>query len=410
MIFEVVRNQDELIITHKERGELIFNMVTFDFKLNPTMKKYDDLRKYFINYGFDNYWSQSYSLNYNVKGEAKDIFIKYFRFLKDIVSSGYYKYTKSNLGNILKDFYSKKTYQEKQKYKFDGKKFENLSEIAKSFLDILGSDLNFDVNYENYTLFQNLKFRKDVRKVLKEFNIIIDKDLIEIKSQDEKYLNEIVIILRDENLINYFPSYIEEGKHSLSLFWNAYQEFQELKEFNYDIKSVITNIINYYSVYENLDFKEAVRYLKDYGSMNTQMKVKHFKKYPRFLRSNHDIIVAEYRSYKKEYSEELFLSKIKSEFEFKSKNFLVVNPKSIQDLKDEGEQLSHCVGSYIDRIIDGKTNILFMRKVENKSLITLEVRNNTIIQAKGYGNRMPTKEEEELIRTYANEKELLVRY
>lgn len=40
----------------------------------------------------------------------------------------------------------------------------------------------------------------------------------------------------------------------------------------------------------------------------------------------------------------------------------MVSPSSIQDLKAEGETLHHCVGSYVDSIIGGKENIMFLRR------------------------------------------------
>lgn len=71
--------------------------------------------------------------------------------------------------------------------------------------------------------------------------------------------------------------------------------------------------------------------------------------------------------------------------------------------------MSHCVGSYIERVISGKTQIVFLRKQKGISMVTLEIRDSVLIQAKGYANRSITKEEKNYITEYAKAKNLIVR-
>ena len=65
-------------------------------------------------------------------------------------------------------------------------------------------------------------------------------------------------------------------------------------------------------------------------------------------------------------------------------------------------QQNHCVASYIQNVIDGKTHILFLREKDNieKSLITLEVKNYRVVQARGKFNRDATSEEQFIINMY----------
>jgi hypothetical protein len=150
------------------------------------------------------------------------------------------------------------------------------------------------------------------------------------------------------------------------------------------------------------------------------MDVTEFKRYPKYLKSVHDIAVGEYEDHKKVYEEKLFTEKVDCKLGFRKARFdeelkreivefVVEVPKLTTDIKEEGKVLSHCVGSYIDRVIRGETQIIFLRKATGIPLVTLEVRGKVLIQAKGFANRGITKEEQGFIKTYAKEKQLLVR-
>jgi len=63
------------------------------------------------------------------------------------------------------------------------------------------------------------------------------------------------------------------------------------------------------------------------------------------------------------------------EYVDKETGLMIVAPKDIGDLKQEGAILSHCVGSYADAIIGGKDNIMFIRRVDmpDSPFFTLEI-------------------------------------
>lgn len=75
--------------------------------------------------------------------------------------------------------------------------------------------------------------------------------------------------------------------------------------------------------------------------------------------------------------------------EYTGDRLSTIVPKHLTELYEEGRRLSHCVGSYAKRIVDGETVIAFLRK--NDSLdhpyCTVEVRNKKIVQARGFSNR-----------------------
>lgn len=80
----------------------------------------------------------------------------------------------------------------------------------------------------------------------------------------------------------------------------------------------------------------------------------------------------------------------KEKFEYADENFSIIVPDEMNKITKEGVYLHHCVGGYISRVAEGKTNILFLRK--NKEIdipfFTIEVNNhNEIIQIHGLYNR-----------------------
>ena len=63
-------------------------------------------------------------------------------------------------------------------------------------------------------------------------------------------------------------------------------------------------------------------------------------------------------------------------------------PMQINELKDEGEALHHCVATYMDQVMKGQTMIFFIRKEEEpeKPFYTLEWKNHKIVQCRGMRN------------------------
>ncbi len=68
---------------------------------------------------------------------------------------------------------------------------------------------------------------------------------------------------------------------------------------------------------------------------------------------------------------------------------MVVAPNGAADLVVEGNELRHCVKSYIQKIIDGYTNVMFIRKKNepDKPFFTVEISNDgQIEQVHGFAN------------------------
>ena len=79
----------------------------------------------------------------------------------------------------------------------------------------------------------------------------------------------------------------------------------------------------------------------------------------------------------------------KEKFEYADDNFSIIVPEEMNKVTKEGVYLHHCVGGYVNRVAEGRTNILFLRKNDDIDIpfFTIEVSNsNEIIQIHGLYN------------------------
>lgn len=79
--------------------------------------------------------------------------------------------------------------------------------------------------------------------------------------------------------------------------------------------------------------------------------------------------------------------------------YVFIYPDCVQDVKDEAVSMNNCVASYIDSIIRGECHIMFLRLKDSpkESLVTIEVRNNKIVQALQKYNAPLTDEQQEAV-------------
>lgn len=132
------------------------------------------------------------------------------------------------------------------------------------------------------------------------------------------------------------------------------------------------------------------------------------EKYPKALTILHRLVTRNYNVMSKSYDDEKFKSCVNLDFEWADRDYVLIMPRDTDCVKNEGTDLNHCVGSYVKSILDGRTQIGFMRDVHkpDESLVTVEIRSNGIQQVRGYGNRLPTDEEMAWLEKYAKKKNL----
>lgn len=258
---------------------------------------------------------------------------------------------------------------------------------------------------------------KALRKICKEHNITLANDIVETYNDNpDAYqlaynLEYDSLTYKDVHnlLINCTTrerKYYGEERHQYN--WVDKSVFMKLiNEYNYTAKALL-KYVDYCKTFEAIDnVTFLLRELHDYCIMMSQISDK-FDKYPRHFLTTHKIASRNYNRLKKEFPEELFKKHINIDMEKTFGEYKFIYPKNTQEIKDEAVCQNNCVASYIDDVLDGRCDILFLRYKDSpdKSLVTIEVSNGRIVQARQRFNDPCTKEQEEIIemwnKWYAN--------
>ena len=199
------------------------------------------------------------------------------------------------------------------------------------------------------------------------------------------------------DVCNYFLEKINVSGFIYNLPFQGKELIASLKEYNVDP----TCFIDYFFEQSiNCTF-DAQNYL-DYLDMCFEYYKSIPNKYPKSILTEHDKIAAKLR-------EKTILSTISFSFEETMENsedftyqnpkdnYCIVMPKVATDLINEGQLLGHCVGSYVEKVVNGDCLVVFMRnKKDNKTpLLTIEIlQNRTVSQVEGYLKRTNLSEKE----------------
>jgi len=125
------------------------------------------------------------------------------------------------------------------------------------------------------------------------------------------------------------------------------------------------------------------------------------EKYPRYLRTEHDVLVLKAKIIEDLDKCEDFAQRsgeVKG-LEYKGEAYSIIAPDTLQQVADEGVSLGNCVRSYVDRIKNDDCCILFLRKshAPDESLVTLLYCNGLINNVEGLHGRKLSDEERKFL-------------
>lgn len=280
---------------------------------------------------------------YNIKSLLKDTELRYSQLDKFILKKNDYldfiKYFTSIACRPSFEFLVKmKLYNlAMDAYEFrTGKNFEEIFGVSKSFYPFIKKH---DLTYEQL-------------KVLRL-----------IKKEDIKLINKLVHFNNLQELSRYV----------------------NLEEAYYKILKTKSN-----HEYEYLD------YLRACTQLGYDMKDKKIL-YPKDLIKEHDKVMDLVEIVKNEANDRLIKERLKelSKNTYQNDKYIVYAADSVESLLKESKELSHCVKTYIERYALAETSIYFMREINNKDkpLVTIEVKNNEILQARAKCNADPNEEQ-----------------
>ena len=120
-------------------------------------------------------------------------------------------------------------------------------------------------------------------------------------------------------------------------------------------------------------------------------------KYSEHLSSDHHVLTYKVNALKRAASIENFAkaSETLQKYEYTGAKYCIVAPKTPEEVIDEGRQLSHCVGQYVDQIANGETFVFFCRRKSAKdtSLVTVQTTpDGRLLQARGRFNHKPSED------------------
>lgn len=235
-------------------------------------------------------------------------------------------------------------------------------------------------------------------KFCKKYNFTLTKNLWNFYVEYPTIVNTIYNISFDDlnEIKNNFGKVVFIGytdwKNNKFIYYFA----ELVTKYRYNTINLI-NYIDYLITYEGLR-DDIVSEIYDYAKMSSKLSPK-FDKYPRHFLSIHTIACRNYNRLKEYFDEQAFIERIDTSMEYTYGDYQFIYPKSTQEIKDEAVQQNNCVASYIKKVIDGECDILFLRKKNDidHSLVTIEVRNNQIVQAKRKFNNDVLSSEQEAI-------------
>ena len=147
--------------------------------------------------------------------------------------------------------------------------------------------------------------------------------------------------------------------------------------------------------------------LRDYVRMATDVVGRDFDRYPRYLKTAHDIVMRNYRVNKSQVLVKKYegLYEGLKRLEYKGEKFSIVVPKALDLVVKEGQALNHCVANYIDGLVEGQYSIVFLRDNEDldRPLVTVQVHGDRVSQARGVNNRAVTQEEQAFLDQFAQQ-------
>ena len=249
-----------------------------------------------------------------------------------------------------------------------------------------------NISHQQYNKFHSEEFGDDLKENL---NWLHDK----YGADNVKYMYEI-----------------SDSSKSVTDFLNSWRmsTLKDLLKKGYDFRRLIKYVFADVK-YQGIERPHAaLEYLSDTLSTAGQIGIELNDKYPKHLREVHDVLAMNLRAMKREENKTAF-DKYQEEWkklEYSKDGFSIVIPKTPSDVVQEGSAMSNCVAGFIDRVKNGTCTILFLRRTASKDVseVTLELRGNTLVQAKAFANKNISKNHKRFLEAWAKAKKIVLNY
>lgn len=192
--------------------------------------------------------------------------------------------------------------------------------------------------------------------------------------------------------------------------------FAPHSQFGLSVHRMIPYLYAEVVVSQGLSPYDARELLRDYLNMLEELEVEDYEKYPKHLRTVHDVATRNFSAIRRNYDSEEFSEAMRpvkniNPFMGQSSPYTIVVPGGAEDIIKEGSVLGHCVASYVRSVLSGTCFIVFLRNRDKpeEPHVTVEIRNARVTQARGKRNRELTEEETESLTYFCSNNELFLR-
>lgn len=279
-------------------------------------------------------------------------------------------------------------------------------------------------------LFDNIHLETYISaKVPFDYNVRVgydffDKDVRNILNKHEMKYDRTVeqFFANNHDLGKSMLHFIKEEKDFQGVFLSLAQNMRDInilvENYKYDVGALFRYCQerNWKSGRTNWGYqRDLVSYMCDYARMAELVWPNGFDKYPPNIVEWHDGASKLYAKEKIKYNEQQYQALIDDKLEYEQggkedEGFCIVYPKTTTLIQEEGRLLGHCVGSYVQYVLNKSSIIVFMRTKADKNtpLVTIEIKplDRRISQARGKFNRALTYDEKVFIEEYAEKKKL----
>jgi len=135
-------------------------------------------------------------------------------------------------------------------------------------------------------------------------------------------------------------------------------------------------------------------------------------RYPRYLKTTHDVVMQNLSVLDNTDTNNKvinFWGHNHEKFDALLGDYFLIDAVSSKEIVEEGNNNSNCVGSYVNSVSEGKTNILFLRSrmAPRNSWVTLEVSpDNVLVQAYGTFDNNLTNEQQKLLYAWCTKRNI----
>lgn len=301
----------------------------------------------------------------------------------------YYIYTRQYNANVISPVPIIKIFKECFKNYFDNREniIFNISDLCNEDTDKLIDALFYIATFNDNEKKCSSNYMVNNYSYLSSFSVLFSKilNIWDITTAINCIDDLIYFVLNNERLSKQISS----------------NNSNYLKELYTDSINILRNLKN---------ANHSISIFKPYIKGSTEEKT-----VENIIRMHSEISIL-YNSIKDEVNMEKFNNSVKKceqwEYDNPEYDYIVKKPIDPSEIANEGIILHHCVKGFIPNVVEGQTNIMFVRKRNspNTPFFTAEIKNNGLLrQIHGFGNRninTEGKEFEEFISLWCKEKKI----